>query len=100
MAQPCDIQGFRDLTARVDGHHASLIGTPDEALSYVVKTELNTLVATAISDYLSFDDESIALIRGAVEYYLLDADFEDDAMEHGIADDLVVVRAVRRRLKL
>ena len=100
LAQPADTDGLRDLMNRVDAHHASLIGTPDESLSYVVKTELNTLIATAISDYMSFDDDSVALVRGAVEYYVLDADFEDDSLEHGIADDLIVVRAVRRRLKL
>lgn len=74
---------------------ASTQGGPPFSVGQAIARDCITL----LDAWDSHSEESRALIRGAVEYFLLPRDGDDDlATPHGLDDDAAVVRAVMAHL--
>ena len=79
------------LRERVTARLAELEASPESSRAYRLASEISALLDHAED----LDDDGRALLRGAVEYFVLEDDFEP-----GLLDDAEVVRSVREELGL
>ena len=91
LASDTSISDIPELRGRVERRLAELEATPESTRAHRLAREISALLDHAED----LDDEQRALLRGAVEYFVLEDDFEP-----GLLDDAEVVRTVREALDL
>lgn len=91
LAGPLMISEVPGLRARVATRLAELQSSPESSRAHRLAGEISALLDHADD----LDDDQRSLLRGAVEYFVLEDDFEP-----GLLDDAEVVRSVRKELGL
>ncbi|MEZ5382147.1 MAG: hypothetical protein R2754_10205 [Microthrixaceae bacterium] len=91
LASETSLSAIPELRIRVSKRLADLAASPEATRAHRLAQEISALLDHAED----LDDEQRALLRGAVEYFVLEDDFEP-----GLLDDAEVVRSVREALGL
>ncbi len=91
LADNLMISEIPDLRSRVATRLAELESSPESGRAHRLAEQISQLLDEAEG----LDDAQRALLRGAVEYFVLEDDFEP-----GLQDDAEVVRSVRAELGL
>ena len=99
LCRPTSAVEFPALRASVDAH----LALAEAAEGALVDVEVGRQVAGALNELLDnpngYDDEQRALIRGAVDYFVLTGDDADDLSDPtGFDDDARIVNAVAQAL--
>ena len=91
LADDLMVSQIPELRERVATRLAELEASPESARAHRLAKQISALLDHAEE----LDDDQRALLRGAVEYFVLEDDFEP-----GLLDDAEVVRSVREELGL
>ncbi len=91
---------FKGEWLRVRAHVAWVAeqGVNDSRVDIVTAKRIAKLLDELMRDVYSYDDEQRALLRGAIEYFVLVGDNDNDLLSLGFDDDAMVTNLVAKAL--
>lgn len=100
LCKPSTASELQRLIPRVETHAEAVVERhlSDPNAQAAIAEQLAAQLVTLVKKAAKMDDATRATIRGAIEYFLLTSDVDNDMSEHGMEDDRYVLALVTREL--